>query len=103
MPTSPRPVKSPLLHNARELKKQYPATFQCPDDEDCKSVKVGTLVKVCIGLERFWAEVTAVKEGGLLEGRVDNDLVLTDRSVLKLDDKFQFCAANIYSIWEDPC
>ena len=96
--TPKAPLKCPLLLNARELEKQHPETFSCPNDRDCQWIKKGTMVKVCNGRERFWVEVTAIRKGGILQGRCSNNLVCTDQSVLKLGDEFQFSTVNIYDI-----
>jgi hypothetical protein len=97
-----RQLKSPFFLNARELAKENPETFTCPNDRDCERLKVGDQVKVSNGRERFWVTLTAIGDGGVLRGKCDNNLVCTDGSELELGDEFQFATLNIYDIWGFP-
>ena len=91
-------IKRPFLVNAREMARQHPKTFQCPNDADCAElVRVGSFVKVCHDCERFWVQVTEVRPGGVLLGKIDNHLMCAGERLVR-GEIIQFCTANIYDI-----
>lgn len=101
-------VQTPALHNAAQMAREHPATFERPSERQLAKIKVGTLVKVAIRaemgpvgkVERFWVEVTE-RAGRILTGRIDNDLLGVLTHGLKLHDVIQFHTDNVYAIYED--
>lgn len=80
--------------DAQQMKQTHPDTFEVPDQNDLRALKVGDTVKVCAFRERFWAEITAI-EGDKITARVDNILLTT---FLKYKDMIEFEPRHIYDI-----
>jgi len=96
-----KPIKSPAFVNAVAMAKAHPDTFDVPPRSKREGVRMGQLVKVCCCEERFWVEVTgALRLKKIYTGRIDNDLVHTDRHGLSYDDLVMFCPDNIYAIYD---
>jgi hypothetical protein len=86
-----------VLADAQELAAQHAETFTAPTKEDCRTVKFGDAIKVCVAnQERFWVIVLAVM-GDKFIGRVDNELTKTSLGV-KLNDRIEFTWKNVFDI-----
>ena len=83
--------------DAAEPSVQYPDAFLRPDPSDLKQVGGRDMVKVSTGGERFWCEVLE-RNGEVLLGRIDNDLVCSEVHGLYFNDVVQFERKNIYQI-----
>lgn len=84
------------FENAQQLTKEHPDTFRAPAQEELNSLKVGDIVKVCNGKERWWNVITRIS-GEKIIAKVDNTLVTTD---LRYDDEITFLKKNIYDIYK---
>jgi len=82
--------------DAQQMHRENPRTFGVPEPDELRSVKAGSVVKVCHNNERFWVTVTAVK-GKKVKGRVDNDLIC--EQPFGYGDEVEFTKDNIYCIW----
>ncbi len=73
---APPPPPSSLL-DAQLRHRQHPRTFEVPTQSALRNIQPDDLVKICDEQagERFWVIVKAVRPGGLLTGRVDNELI----------------------------
>ncbi len=80
--------------DAQQMKRIHPDTFDVPDQNDLRELKIGDSVKVCAFRERFWAEITAI-EGYKITARVDN-ILLTN--VIKYNETIEFESRHIYDI-----
>ena len=80
--------------DAQQMKQIHPDTFEIPEPEDFKALKVGDMVKVCAYQERFWVEITAI-EGEQISGKVANVLVTR---FLKYNAPIEFETKHIYDI-----
>lgn len=85
--------------NAQIMSGKHPDTFYAPTAEELAEVKEGWYVKVSVEGERFWVLVGDVK-GDVVSGKVDNDLVYTDRHGLACGDRVRFKLENVYQILE---
>jgi len=86
--------------DAQKLHKESPTAFKVPSNKELDQIKKGSVVKICVGGERFWVSVTKVS-GKKITGRVDNDLVNTDAHGLRYNDAVEFEKRNVYSIFSD--
>lgn len=86
--------------SASEMHELHPETFQIPSKAELSQVKVGSIVKVSVGGERFWNEVIDVT-GDILTAKVDNDLVCTDEHGLNCGDVIEFTLDNVISIYDE--
>lgn len=87
-----------IFVNVQKMAKEYPATFEAPTASELKGIGEGTSVKVCANeIERFWVKITR-RDGNILTGVVDNDLVCTDELGLKLGDTIAFGTECVYSV-----
>jgi hypothetical protein len=90
-----------LFTDAQAMATMYPATFEAPTTAELASIQPGSLVKICAReAERFWVQVTT-RTGNHLSGRVDNDLVYTERHGLTLGDTVTFETRHVYAVWQD--
>jgi len=89
--------KMPRFVNAQNMKKKHPTTFKAPPARALAKVDTGDLVKICTSGERFWVVVTR-REGGCIWGKVNNDLIMTEKHGLKLGSIVRFKPHHIYSI-----
>ncbi|QIH33474.1 hypothetical protein [Sphingobacterium sp. DR205] len=80
--------------DAQQMKQMHPDTFEVPDQNDLRELKVGDTVKVCAFKERFWAEITAI-EGDKITATVENVLLT---KFLKYKDWIEFETRHIYDI-----
>jgi len=86
------------LVNAQAMAQAHPETFSAPNKEELSKVVVGDCVKICIdNKERLWVEVTEIKGGGVLKGRIDNVPVLVEG--ISFGDSLLFKEENIYDIF----
>ena len=85
--------------DAQQMHKEHPKTFYAPSEEELSKIDIGTFVKVCVGMERFWTEVVKI-EGSKISALVGNDLAYTDQHGLSLGDYLTFDKKNIYQIFE---
>ena len=101
------------LHNAQRLHEEFPDTFEIPSDQELKEIGPGDNVKIGVKIppstnenlhptmrvdtERFWVEVEAVQDG-VIQGKVNNDLIFTEQHGLKCDDRVTLMTENVYSI-----
>lgn len=46
--------------DAQEAHREFPETFNVPEDSELKAIKIGDSVKVCYHGERFWTHVKEV-------------------------------------------
>ena len=81
--------------DAKKLSKQYPEKFDIPEDNEIIKIVIGDFVKICNGKERFWVEVTEIKDDYLL-GRIDNE-IFTGLDYKK-NSIIMFERKNIYDI-----
>ena len=84
---------TPQLVDAVEMAQQSPHTFHLPN---LKGLKVGDIVKVCNGFERFWVILTEINIGNMCQGIVDNLLVFP--CGYDLGDMLHFEKRNIYQV-----
>ncbi len=84
--------------DAQKMAKENPDTFYAPSLTELNEIKEGSLLKVATGGERFWVLVISVK-GNKIIGKVDNDLICTDKHGLQCDDEVEFEKKNVYSIY----
>lgn len=85
--------------DAQEMAKQHPDTFEVPSDQELKDLKPGDFVKICVGNERFWVEVTeAQAHSPVIDGRVDNNLERTSEHGLVYNDMIRFEKRHVYSV-----
>ena len=84
--------------NAIKMHEENPNTFEIPTQEDLKKLKVGTSCKICALRERFWVNVTEIKDDGTIIGYIDNDLLFSDEHGLYADDVVSFRVENIYDL-----
>lgn len=88
-----------LFLDAHALSILYPDTFEAPSNEELQAIKVGDIVKVSTGEERFWVIVEQVhKSARTLMGKVDNDLLFTHSHGLQLGDEVVFGFQNVYDL-----
>lgn len=96
-------MKRPLLTDAQDMARKYPATFFVPSEADLAGIRPGFFVKVSpvatrkVPSERFWVEVIAISDSGMV-GRIDNDLLFTHAHGLSRDDLIEFEQRHIYLI-----
>lgn len=83
--------------DAQDVARQNPDTFFAPTIEELAAIKIGDVVKICDGKERFW---TIVKEhdieSGKIVGEVDNNLI--SEQEYNNGDLLQFHTCNVYNI-----
>lgn len=84
--------------NAQEQARLHPETFEAPSKAELDAIVEGSTVKVSIGGERFWNQVTKV-DGSIITATVDNDLVCTKTHGLKYGDTITFVKDNIFMIY----
>ena len=87
--------------NAQEMAIKNPETFDAPTKEELEVIKVGDIVKVSTGNERFWTIVTEIN-GEEIKATVNNDLVMEENEDLTLDTVISFKKENIYDIYPEP-
>ena len=95
-------VYKPRLANVKKMSLEHPDRCHYWEYE-IKLMKVGDLVKVANGHERFWTVVTEIN-GDIVVARVDSSLlgnILTGKkSPYNISDLIQFKRENIYEVWD---
>lgn len=86
--------------NAQKMAIKHPDTFEAPTKEELKSIKVGSIVKVNTGNERFWTIVTKVK-GQKITATVDNDLVMEENEDLTYGTVINFKKEHVYDVYPE--
>ncbi len=101
------------LLDAWERHRAYPDTFHLPDPRSLARLRPGSFAKICaefdpapeavedVDAERFWTLVTAVAEiegAPLYRGRIDNDLLYTERHGLSYGDVVTFGPRHILDL-----
>jgi hypothetical protein len=101
------------LLDAWERHRAYPDTFDLPDPRAVARLRPGSLAKIGAefdpapeatddaGAERFWTivtEVEAVEGAPLYRGRIDNDLLYTERHGLSYGDVVTFGPRHILDV-----
>ncbi len=88
-----------LFLDAHALSILYPDTFEAPTNEELQAIKVGDIIKVSTGEERFWVIVEQVHQPSrTIIGKVDNDLLFTGEHGLSYADEVVFGFQNVYDI-----
>ena len=77
---------------------KHPSSFFVPTKSELEKLKIGGLVKVSIGDERFWAKITEI-DGEKIKALVDNVLINTDKHGLELGDEITFNKTNVHAIY----
>lgn len=85
------------LENASLWARKSPNTFFRPSDEELDALFPGDLVKVCRNSERFWVLLTKT-DGPVLEGTVNNHLIMPANADLPAHTPIAFRRDHIYSI-----
>lgn len=99
----PAPAPPPVIDvtvqalDAVRRHREFPMTFEIPDALTIAALRRGRHVKICVADERFWVQIEAIDERGVV-GRIDNDLVYTFRHGLRCDDRILFAARHILSV-----
>ena len=88
---------SPELRDAQQMAKDHPDTFQAPSKDELDSLKIGSIVKVCAGGERFWTIIDSIS-GDDIVATVDNVLVF--QKDFNVGDAIQFQKKHIFDINE---
>ena len=101
------------LLDAWERHRAYPDTFHLPDPRALARLRPGSFAKIGAefdpapeavedaGAERFWTLVTEVAEADgapLYRGRIDNDLLYTERHGLAYGDVVTFAPRHILDV-----
>lgn len=81
--------------NAQKRAEKFPKTFEVPTQKELKKQRVGSVVKISTGRERFWVEIKKI-HSGLITGRIDNVLILMVEHGLQYGDYVQFRFENIF-------
>lgn len=79
--------------NVAKLNKEHPNTIKTPSID--QNLNIGDTVKISNGKERFWVQLTHVKNNNL-QGIIKNELL--DETLYKYGDKVNFKTKNIYDI-----
>lgn len=80
------------------MHKLHPSTFEVPSSFELSLIKPGDFVKICVNeVERFWLHVTE-RTGDDITGRVDNDLIYTDKHGIKYNDILKVKTHHVYSV-----
>ena len=84
------------------LNQQHPTTFGVPSEREKAGICIGAFVKIGVrghdgSGERFWVQVTELTATHLV-GRIDNDLLYTDRHGLECDMLVKFEKRHILNI-----
>lgn len=92
-----------IFTDAQKMRAQHPDTFEAPTADEVASLTAPSYVKVCVGRERFWVEVTSIEKTDdpfmwLFMGVVNNDLQLTHEHGLSCNDVVEFEGRHIYGI-----
>jgi len=90
------------LTDAQEMSKNYSYSFQIPSQSELDNIDKGSIVKICVDGERFWARVVGVEEEKIT-GFIDNDLINTDDHGLDYNDLIEFEKRHVYSVFADNC
>lgn len=85
------------LTDAKQMAIDHPDTFQRASEAELSELKPTDFVKVCANPERFWIQITEVS-GVLLKGRVDNDLISTDKHGYEYEDEVIIHIDHVYNI-----
>jgi hypothetical protein len=88
-------IKKATFTDAQQVHREHPDTFDVPSDKELSEIQPGSIVKVCSGGERFWAEVKSIKDG-VITAVVDNDLI---QKKLRFGDVIRFQTKNVYDIY----
>jgi len=88
------------FEDAQRLQKQHPTTFEAPSLSELSGLRVGQFIKVCTEGERFWVKLEAIEEDKLF-GRVDNELVFTERHGLRYNDKVTVQKRHVYDVLKE--
>lgn len=72
-------------------------TFDLPDIEQLKNLKVGDFVKVISSPERFWVQIEEVIENGYV-GKIDSHLVCTEQHGYQYGDTISVGNENICQV-----
>lgn len=94
--TIPKTITPSNLINAKEINIKHPDTFQIPSDLELSNLKIGDIVKICNGSERFWTIVVSIK-GDDICARINNYLVNTKE--YDYNDILSFKKENVYEIF----
>lgn len=85
-----------------EMNRQFPDTFQIPDEADRCSLSVGDFAKIGLtcaeGGERFWVKIARIegeKDAPIYFGAVDNHLVVFD---IPVGEEIEFDADHVLQI-----
>lgn len=84
--------------DAQEMHRNHPNTFDVPNNNRLGQLKKGSYVKVSIGNERFWAQITEIKDLNHITAIVDNDLVNTDIHGIKYKDTIQVERCHVFDV-----
>jgi hypothetical protein len=82
------------LLDAQAMHRLYPSTFDVPSDAELDTIKIGDIVKICDGSERFWVIIILIEDGKLV-GAINN--VLVGDKPYKFGDLIEFEKKNVYS------
>lgn len=93
-------MKKHRFVNAQRMGIKHPETFHVPTKDELNAIKVGSIVKVSTGNERFWTNVTEVK-GQKITATVDNDLVMSANSDIPYGTVINFKKEHIYDIYPE--
>jgi hypothetical protein len=85
--------------DAQEMARKHPTSFEAPPDAVLDGINTGSHVKVCMGSERFWVEVTEV-DGDTLKARIDNNLLFTHEHGLQCNDLVEFEKRHVYQEYD---
>lgn len=90
-------MKTPDCVDAQQMHKDHPDTFFAPKRFDLDRICKEGHVQVCVGRERFWVTVKKVV-GEMVEGVINNELVLSEEHHLRFGDDVRFQKKNVYKI-----
>lgn len=82
--------------DAQKLQRDNPDSFEAPSQKELDQLKVGDVVKVSNGQERFWTIIKELKSSNVIIAEVNNRLMGVQP--YNLGDLIQFTKTNIYTI-----